>query len=165
MDVYDLQRFTAAQVNAFPRALAELHAGRKRSCWMWFVCPTPPFIIDGEEVGSTKNRRYAIRSAEEGRAFLHFRDGNVDLRANYLEVLEAVVDQLVDGRTLVQLFGRDDAPKFKSSLEFFRGLGDYEVSAACDAVFENAVGTCPSSAPQDARSDGFGALLCSWIGL
>merc|ERR1719387_155102 len=104
-DAYELRRFTTAQADAFPRAVAELRKGRKRSCWMWYVCPTPPFVVDGEEVGSAKNRRYAIRSAEEGRAFLNFRDGGVNLRANYLEVLAVVSDQLATGRTLVQLFG------------------------------------------------------------
>merc|ERR1719191_1659773 len=151
-DDYELRRFSERQVNAFPRAIAELRKGRKRSCWMWYVCPTPPFIIDGEEVGSAKNRRYAIRSSEEGRAYLRFRDGDVDLRANFLEVLDVVAEQLASGRTLVQLFGRDDAPKFKSSIEFFQSLGDSEVSAACDAVFENVVETYSSSAPQDSRS-------------
>ena len=86
-DAYELRRFTTAQADAFPRAVAELRKGRKRSCWMWYVCPTPPFVVDGEEVGSAKNRRYAIRSVEEGRAYLRFRDADADLRANYLEVL------------------------------------------------------------------------------
>jgi uncharacterized protein (DUF1810 family) len=130
---------------------------------MWYVCPTPPFLVDGEEVGSTKNRRYAIRSVEEGRAYLQFQDGDVNLRANYLEVLEAVEDQLAAGHTLVQLFGRDDAPKFKSSVKFFGSLGDAEVSAACDSVLESAVETAPS-APPDA-APGFGGLFFSWLGL
>ena len=38
-----------------------------------------------------------------------------------------VAEQLEAGRTLVQLFGRADAPKFESSVEFFAGLGDAEV--------------------------------------
>ena len=50
-DAYELRRFTTAQADAFPRAVAELRKGRKRSCWMWYVCPTPPFVVDGEEVG------------------------------------------------------------------------------------------------------------------
>jgi len=40
-DPYDLQRFVAAQDagGTYPRALAELRAGRKTSHWMWFVFP------------------------------------------------------------------------------------------------------------------------------
>ena len=38
-----------------------------------------------------------------------------------------VAEQLEAGRTLKQLFGREDAPKFESSVEFFAGLGDAEV--------------------------------------
>jgi uncharacterized protein (DUF1810 family) len=175
-DAYELHRFTAGQADTFPRAVAELRKGRKRSCWMWFVCPTPPFVVDGEEVGSAKNRRYAIRSAEEGRAYLRFRDADADLRANYLEVLEVVAEQLEAGRTLKQLFGREDAPKFESSVEFFAGLGDAEVSAACDAVLEaaEASGSAssessdpPSPKPSSAGTGtgGFSAVVWSWIGL
>jgi hypothetical protein len=77
-----------------------------------------------------------------------------------------VEEQLAAGRTLAQLFGREDAPKFKSSVEFFNSLGDAEVSEACDAVLEYAVETKPSSSvPVDATGGGFSALVCAWIGI
>ncbi len=38
-DPYDLQRFVDAQASVYDQVLAELHAGRKRSHWMWFVFP------------------------------------------------------------------------------------------------------------------------------
>ena len=56
-----------------------------------------------------------------------------------IEVLDAVAEQLAAGRSLVQVFGRDDAPKLRSSAAFFAGLGDAAVAAACDAVLEAAV--------------------------
>ena len=40
-DPFDLRRFVEAQDagGTYDQALAELHAGRKRSHWMWFVFP------------------------------------------------------------------------------------------------------------------------------
>jgi uncharacterized protein (DUF1810 family) len=34
-----LERFVEAQEGVYPRALAELKAGRKQSHWMWFIFP------------------------------------------------------------------------------------------------------------------------------
>ncbi len=36
---YDLQRFLDAQQTQYQQALEELHEGRKRSHWMWFIFP------------------------------------------------------------------------------------------------------------------------------
>jgi len=38
-DPFDLSRFLAAQDPAYPGALSEIRAGRKRTHWMWFVFP------------------------------------------------------------------------------------------------------------------------------
>ncbi len=38
-DPFDLDRFVQAQTDSHAQALAELHEGRKRSHWMWFVFP------------------------------------------------------------------------------------------------------------------------------
>jgi len=163
-DAYELRRFSLAQVDAFPRAIAELRAGRKRTVGCGLCAQRRRLSSTGKRWAAPRTGG-SIRSAEEGCAYLRFRDGDVDLRANYLEVLGVVADQLASGRTLVQLFGRADAPKFKSSVEFFKDLGDSEVSEACDAVCESAVDTGPSYLTQDARNGGFASLLCSWIGL
>ena len=66
-DPYDLQRFVAAQDagGTYPRATAELRAGRKVSHWMWFVFPQ----IAGLGYSPTA-RRYAITSLAEARAYL-----------------------------------------------------------------------------------------------
>ena len=64
---HDLARFVDAQ-NAdgtYARALDELHRGRKRSHWMWFVFPQ----IAGLGA-SAMSRRYAINSLREARAYL-----------------------------------------------------------------------------------------------
>ena len=38
-DPFDLERFMQAQAGTYAQALAELHSGRKRTHWMWFVFP------------------------------------------------------------------------------------------------------------------------------
>ena len=37
---------------------------------MWFMIPTPPYLVDGVERGSARNRRFALRSEEEVRDYL-----------------------------------------------------------------------------------------------
>ena len=42
----------------FERAIGEIKAGRKSSCWMWFVIPSPPHMKNNVEHGSSMNRKY-----------------------------------------------------------------------------------------------------------
>lgn len=37
-----LDRFMTAQESAYPRVLAELKAGKKMSCWIWWIFPQEP---------------------------------------------------------------------------------------------------------------------------
>lgn len=37
---------------------------------MWFMIPTPPYLVDGVERGSARNRRFALRSEDEVRDYL-----------------------------------------------------------------------------------------------
>ena len=64
-DPHDLRRFLLAQDDACLTALAELRSGRKRSHCMWFVFPQ--FAGLGS---SATSRHFAIRSADEARAYL-----------------------------------------------------------------------------------------------
>ena len=61
----DLERFVTAQEQIYPRALAELKAGRKQSHWMWFIFPQVAGL--GQ---SAMSRAYAIQSLDEARAYL-----------------------------------------------------------------------------------------------
>jgi uncharacterized protein (DUF1810 family) len=133
-DPFDLQRFRAAQEQgaAYPTALAELHAGRKRSHWIWFVFPQ----IDG--LGSSPMaRRYAIRSLDEARAYLADDVLGPRLRecCAALLALEASADaQAVLGgidaikvRSSMTLFGlaAPDEPTFRQVLErYYDGRPD-----------------------------------------
>ncbi|CAK9115368.1 unnamed protein product [Durusdinium trenchii] len=116
-----LERFTEAQKETFDRALHEIHQGRKSSCWMWFVIPTPPHIVNGVERGSSMNRKFALRD-EEAKAFLSFEADGVNLRENYLKIMTAVRDQLKAGRAVASLMGTFDAPKLTSSVALFERM-------------------------------------------
>lgn len=126
-----LQRFTEAQRTAFPRALREIRAGQKTSCWMWFVIPTPPYVVNGIEKGSCNNRKFALRGDQEVRNYLSFEADGVSLRSNYLEIMSAVRDQLRNGKQAIALMGSLDEPKLRSSVRLFekaaREIADLEV--------------------------------------
>ncbi|CAE7238886.1 unnamed protein product, partial [Symbiodinium sp. KB8] len=116
---FALHRFTEAQKDTFAKALGEIRAGRKSSCWMWFVIPTPPHVVHGVEKGSSVNRRFALRSDEEARAYLAYENDGVNLRQNYLAMMTAVRDQLRAGKSVPSLMGQFDAPKLASSVRLF----------------------------------------------
>ena len=49
----NLERFVTAQARHYAIALAEVLAGRKQSCWVWFVFPQ---FLDPARAGSLNNR-------------------------------------------------------------------------------------------------------------
>lgn len=104
----NLDRFVEAQAPVYPRALAELTAGRKQSHWMWFVFPQ----ISG--LGkSPMAQHYAIHSLQEARDYL---DHPV-LGARLKECTQAVMD--VEGRSAHEIFDTPDDLKFHSSMTLF----------------------------------------------
>eukprot|EP00927_Polykrikos_kofoidii_P061675 TRINITY_DN56508_c0_g1_i1.p1 TRINITY_DN56508_c0_g1~~TRINITY_DN56508_c0_g1_i1.p1 ORF type:complete len:595 (-),score=71.14 TRINITY_DN56508_c0_g1_i1:39-1823(-) len=137
---FKLRRFTDAQKGTFGKALREIQAGRKSSCWMWYVIPTPPHIVNNIEKGSRVNRKFALRSDEEAAAYLEFEADGVSLRQNYLEIMIAVRDQLKAGAKAMSLVGHFDGPKLASSAAFFeritRASGDEELHAVLKQVVD-----------------------------
>jgi len=137
-DPHCLRRFTKEQSRCFEQALREVRRGRKSSCWMWHVVPTPPYIVSGRELGSSTNQRYAIRGEEEARAYLTFQRDGVNLRDNYLRIMRAVRDQLQSGISALSLLGALDEPKLVSSARFFgrlaRACADEELGEVCREV-------------------------------
>lgn len=107
-DPYDLDRFVRAQDGVYEQALSEVRAGRKRSHWMWFVFPQ----IDG--LGSSAMaKQYAIKSAEEARAYL----SHPVLGPRLIEAARAAL--AVDGRSARDIFGSPDDMKLRSSATLF----------------------------------------------
>ncbi len=117
-DPFDLQRFLDAQESAYPTALAEIRAGRKRTHWMWFVFPQ----IEG--LGSSPtSQRFAIKSLDEARAYL---DHPV-LGPRLSGCAEALLG--ITGLDASDVFGYPDDLKLRSSLTLF------ELASPTESVF------------------------------
>jgi len=107
-DTYDLQRFVDAQNPVYDKICAELRDGQKKSHWMWFVFPQ----IEG--LGSSPMaRKFAISSLAEAAAYLE----HPVLGPRLTECTRLV--NLVEGRSIEQIFGRPDDLKFRSSMTLF----------------------------------------------
>jgi uncharacterized protein (DUF1810 family) len=118
-DPYDLQRFVDAQNPVYDRVRTELQEGRKRSHWMWFIFPQ----IAG--LGSSPlARRFAISSLSEAAAYLQ----HPVLGPRLAECTRLV--NLIEGRSIEQIFGSPDDLKFRSSMTLFaRASADNQVFA------------------------------------
>ena len=127
-DPYRLERFAQAQDagGTYPRAVAELRAGRKLSHWMWFVFPQ----VAGLGF-SAMSQRYAISGLTEARAYL-----NHPVLGPRLTECARIVAGTAD-RTADDIFGPVDAMKLRSSMTLFaRGSEDDSVyHAVLDQYF------------------------------
>lgn len=105
---YDLQRFVDAQNPVYDKVRSELRNGRKNSHWMWFIFPQ----IDG--LGSSPMaRKFAISSLAEAAAYLE----HPILGPRLTECTRLV--NLVEGRSIEQIFGYPDDLKLRSSMTLF----------------------------------------------
>jgi uncharacterized protein (DUF1810 family) len=104
----NLERFVKAQEGVYPRALAELKAGRKQTHWMWFIFPQIAGLGH-----SAMAQMYAIASLDEARAYL----AHPVLGARLRECCQAMM--AVEGKTAHAIFGSPDDLKFRSSLTLF----------------------------------------------
>lgn len=115
-----------AQAEAYPRALAELRAGAKRSHWMWFVFPQ--FAGLGS---SDMAQHYAIKAGCEAEAYL----AHPILGARLAECTDAMLDWRGQ-RTAEAILGSVDALKFASSMTLFEAAGGGDRFArALDAFY------------------------------
>ena len=116
----DLQRFVSAQDPIFEQVLAELKNGRKRGHWMWFIFPQ----IQGLGRSYT-SQEFAISSLEEATAYLEH-----PILGPRLRECSRLVN-LVEGRSIDQIFGYPDNLKFRSSMTLFtQATADNEVFRA-----------------------------------
>lgn len=107
-DPYHLSRFLQAQQDDYPRALAEIRSGKKRTHWMWYIFPQ----IDGLGFSAT-SKYYAIKSIEETKAYLDHPVLGHRLR----ECAEAVLS--IENRSAAAIFGSPDDMKLKSCVTLF----------------------------------------------
>jgi uncharacterized protein (DUF1810 family) len=125
-DPFHLQRFLDAQAHVYTQVLAELHDGRKRTHWMWFIFPQ----IAG--LGSSDMaRHFAISGRAEALAYL----AHPTLGPRLRECTELVnqVPNRTPNRTIADIFGYPDDLKFRSSITLFAGV------APGEAVFRTAL--------------------------
>jgi uncharacterized protein (DUF1810 family) len=107
-DVYNLQRFVDAQAGVYEGACAELRRGRKTGHWMWFIFPQLKGLG-----ASSMAEYYGIPLLAEARAYLD----HPLLGERLMECSRLVT--LIEGRTLMDIFGSPDDMKFKSSMTLF----------------------------------------------
>lgn len=108
VEMPDLSRFVQAQRDVYEYALAEIKGGRKRTHWMWYIFPQ----LAGLGRSDTA-QFYAIRSAEEARAYLSHRV----LGPRLVECCEAAL--AIEGRSAYQIFGSPDDLKLRSCATLF----------------------------------------------
>jgi len=112
-DPFGLGRFISAQDQVYDRVLAELRRGDKRTHWMWYIFPQ----LYGLGYSQT-SQRYAIRSIEEAREYLH----HPVLGTRLVECAEVVL--AVEGRSALEIFGSPDDLKLKSSMTLFASVAE-----------------------------------------
>ena len=110
-DAHNLQRFVKAQESNYDQALAELHAGRKRTHWMWYIFPQ----LDGLAFSAT-SKHFAIKSIDEAKAYL----AHPLLGPRLLECAEAVLGS--EGRSARDILGSPDDLKLRSSATLFASV-------------------------------------------
>ena len=108
-----LDRYLWAQEPCYQDVLSELHGGRKRTHWMWYVFPQ----VLGLGFSET-TRYYAIKSLDEAKQFLE----HPVLGSRLLECTETVL--AVQGRSLYEIFGDPDHWKFRSSMTLFEYVSE-----------------------------------------
>ncbi|HEY6291252.1 MAG TPA: DUF1810 domain-containing protein [Terriglobia bacterium] len=107
-DPHNLQRFVDAQDFVFEQVCSELRTGHKEGHWMWFIFPQ----IRGLGYSQT-SRQFAISSLQEAEGYLRHPILGPRLR----ECTELV--NLVEGRSIEQIFGYPDYLKFHSCMTLF----------------------------------------------
>jgi uncharacterized protein (DUF1810 family) len=121
-DPFDLQRFVDAQNPVYEQVCAELRSGLKTGHWIWFIFPQLRGL--GRSYMAVK---YGISSQQEAEAYLK----HPVLGPRLKECTRLV--NLVEGRSIDEIFGGIDTLKFRSSMTLF-------ASAAPDKqIFKDAL--------------------------
>ncbi len=119
-DPFKLERFLSAQSDVFEQVLDELHAGQKRTHWIWFIFPQM------KGLGRSSQANYfGIGSLEEAVAYLR----HPVLGARLVQCTRLV--KHIEGRTIRQILGSPDDLKFRSSMTLFAHAAAH---AAVDAT-------------------------------
>ena len=113
MDQYNLNRFVNAQLTTYECAMLELTQGRKESHWIWYIFPQ----IEG--LGSSDTAKlYAIKSLEEGRAYLR----HPELGPRLIEACEILLS--LKDASMDEVMGFPDDLKLLSSMTLFEAASE-----------------------------------------
>jgi len=107
-DPYNLQRFVDAQNALFEQVCADLREGRKQGHWMWFIFPQLQGLGNSEMAV-----HFAITCRQEAEMYLK----HPVLGPRIRECTRLV--NLIEGRSITQIFGYPDDLKFRSSMTLF----------------------------------------------
>ena len=121
-DPYNLRRFVDVQDPVYERVCAELRGGRKSTHWMWFIFPQLRGLGQSQMAHT-----FGISSRAEGQAYLE----HPVLGPRIRECTRLV--NLVEGRSIEQIFGYPDDLKFRSSMTLFASV------QAEDPIFQDAL--------------------------
>lgn len=105
---HNLQRFIQAQGQVIDTVLAELHAGKKRTHWIWYIFPQ----LAGLGYSETA-KRYGISGLDEARAFMA--DPILGPR---LTACSSILLSL-DRGSITDILGAPDDLKFQSCMTLF----------------------------------------------
>jgi len=103
-----LERYVSAQAAVYARVVEELHAGEKRSHWIWFIFPQMKGLGH-----SSQSEYYGIGSLEEAAAYLRH-----PVLGPRLRQCTRLVTQ-VKGRPISRILGSPDDLKFRSAMTLF----------------------------------------------
>ena len=116
MKGYNLERFVEAQneYDTYETALKEIKAGRKRSCWIWFIFPQ----LKG--LGFSYNAQYyGIEDSNEAKAYLN----HPVLGPRLLEISGELL-KLQENDSAVVMGGSPDDMKLQSSMTLFAAVSE-----------------------------------------
>ena len=113
MDQYNLNRFIEAQMVIYEGAMLELARGRKDSHWVWYIFPQIEGLGNSETI-----KLYAIKSLEEGRAYLK----HPVLGQRLIKACEILLS--LKGASMDEVMGFPDDLKLLSSMTLFEALAD-----------------------------------------
>jgi uncharacterized protein (DUF1810 family) len=110
-----LERFLTAQDGTWPRAVAEVQAGRKRSHWMWFIWPQ----LRGLGL-SDMAQRYGLSGRDEAAAYL----ADPVLGPRLVQISRVMLAHR--GKPAAEVLGPVDALKLRSSMTLFAAVAKGE---------------------------------------
>lgn len=146
-------------INSFPvqhskyyeTALSEINSGKKKRHWIWYLIPTPPYIVDGKVKVSDENKKYALRDNDDdiegkqaAKAYLDYNQEGVNLGENYYNLLNAIDKQINNYKSAKDLL-ENDVEKLKSSVTLFKKITEDKTDGGINEELYTKINTVCSN--------------------